>query len=125
MHEDCLPKRIRKELRRLADLAYGRELDQKLRCLADDFDLWRRKELSPWELSEQIHTFHQGPARQLFIFYRDAGESMAIGRALVDGLLRRDEVPDEVFPHVSSAVKFYSEDQCAVADPEKDPIGRG
>lgn len=107
MPQDRPPKGIRKHLRDLASLAYERELNQALGALADDFDRWRRRDLSPWNLTDKIHVFHQGPARDLFVFYRDSGEPMAVGRAVARGLLEESEIPADVFPYIAASVEFY------------------
>lgn len=62
-------KRIRKQLRELASLAYERELGEELSALAEHFDDWRSGNLSGRELSDLIHTFHQGPSRKIWSRY--------------------------------------------------------
>jgi len=89
------PKRIRRQLRELASLAYERELNRELAALAVKFERWRRGELTPWDLSERIHAFHQ----DLFVLYRDLDEGMAVGRALAGGTLEEKEIPVEVLAH--------------------------
>ncbi len=101
------PKSIRKHLQELASLAYERELNRELDALAVEFERWRRGELTPWDLSERIHAFHQGPARDLFVLYRDLDESMAVGRALAGGTLEEKEISAEVLAHIASAFEFY------------------
>jgi hypothetical protein len=101
------PKSVRKHLRELASVAYERELNRELETLAAEFERWRLGALSPWDLSERIHAFHQGPARDLFVFYRDLDEAMVVGRALAEGILEQKEIPAEVLPHVASTCEFY------------------
>lgn len=59
----------RKELRRLAGLAYERELAHELTTIEAAFRAWRAGELSPFDLSDRIHAFHNGVARDLFVTY--------------------------------------------------------
>ena len=101
------PKKIRKRLREFASLAYERELNRELDALAIEFKRWRRRELTPWDLSERIHAFHQSPARDLFVLYRDLDEGMAVGRALAGGMLEEKEIPADVLAHVASAFEYY------------------
>lgn len=50
-------------------LTYERELAKSLESLGDDFKRWRKNRISAFELSEFIHKFHNGPARDLWSFY--------------------------------------------------------
>ncbi len=117
------PKRIRKHLRELASLAYERERNRELDALAVEFERWRRGELAPWDLTERIHAFHQGPARDLFVLYRDLDEGMAVGRAVAGGTLEEKEIPADVLAHVASALEFYRAHR-ADARQEADEEGR-
>jgi hydroxypyruvate isomerase len=62
-------KRQMKELRRLADEAYRRELDAALREVAAAFGEWEAGKLSGFALSDRIHEFHNGIARDLWHNY--------------------------------------------------------
>jgi len=62
-------KSERKELKRLVELAYERELSKSLESLGEDFKRWGKTKISAFELSELIHKFHNGIARDLWSFY--------------------------------------------------------
>src|SRR2546422_6315186 len=63
------PKRIKRLLREYAAVAHEEELRRALLPVAEAFKRWEREELDSGELSEIIHKFHQGPARDLWVRY--------------------------------------------------------
>ena len=87
-------KRTRKMLRELAGVAYERELTTRLEGLAEEFDAWRAGRLSPWDLENAIHRFHNGDARDLWKKYDRLGPEESVSAAVVDGLLQLSEVPE-------------------------------
>ena len=62
-------RRHRRVLSQLANSAWDRERSVELTTLAASFDEWEAGLPSPQELSERIHTFHHGPARDLCALY--------------------------------------------------------
>ncbi|MGD0093339.1 MAG: hypothetical protein ABSE73_25770 [Planctomycetota bacterium] len=103
-----LPKRIKRQVRELADKAYERELRAHLEKLASAFDEWRAGSLGTWELTDRIHRFHDGPNRELFNKYSIGGNAhMYVAHAFVTGLLKESEVPEEVKQGIRNAIAFY------------------
>jgi hypothetical protein len=90
----------------LAELAYERELSLELTKLASDFDAWRAKEVTCWDLSDRIHEFHDGASRELYAIYNRLKPEFTVGRAVVRGLLLDDDVPPEVRPEIESSIEF-------------------
>ena len=68
---------------------------------------WRAGRLSPFELSEAIHAFHNGRARQLYVFYVEGRPATSVAHALATGTLREAEVPRELGAKVAGLVAFY------------------
>ena len=100
-----LTKSQRRRLSELAALAYQRELDSELAKLETEFRRWRSGELSPHELSELIHAFHNGPSRELFSRYDRRFRDLAVAGAVRRGVLSEVEVGSEILsllaPHLS------------------------
>jgi hypothetical protein len=71
----------------------------------------KRKELDSSELSEIIHKFHQGPARDLWVRYNTPQLEMAVAFAITTGLLSRDTIPAEVLDHLAGPMRFYEEER--------------
>lgn len=101
------PKRIRRLLREHAADAHEEELRRALLPVAEAFRRWERGELGSGELSETIHRFHQGPARQLFVRYNTPHLELAVAYAITVGILDRQKIPAELRDHLARALEFY------------------
>ena len=91
-----LTKSQRRRLHELAALAYQRDLDVELAKLEVEFTRWRAGELSPHELSDLVHDFHQGPSRKLFAKYDQRFRELNVADAIRRGVLSTDEVGAEI-----------------------------
>lgn len=85
-------KSERKELRKLAGLAYERELAKALEALEKSFRQWRKKKINAFELSDLIHKFHNGVARNLWSFYETGHTEIIVRRAIAEGIILETEV---------------------------------
>ena len=99
---------VGRALRDLAAAAHEEELRRALLPLADAFDAWRAGRLSSGDLSERIHAFHQGPARELFARYDPRLVRFAVARAIHAGILPRESVPAEVLDFLAAALEFQA-----------------
>ena len=109
-----LPKRVKRMLREHAAAAYEEELRRALLPLAEAFKKWGEGQLGSGELSELIHEFHQGPARELWVRYNPGSTSrldMPVAYAIVTGVLDRKAVPPELLEHLARAMEFYEEQE--------------
>ena len=88
-------KEQRRKLRELGGIAFERELAAELSKLEDEFRRWRADEIDAHELSERIHRFHQGPARQLFSKYDHSNIEFAVADAIHRGLITEEEAGAE------------------------------
>ena len=104
------PKHIRRLVREYAAIAHDRELAGALRRLDAEFDRWERKELSPHDLNDAIHAFHQGPARDIWAKYSTNHLEPALGFAVATGILRKDEIPEELLEHLTGWLDYYEQD---------------
>ena len=105
------PKRIKRLLREYAAAAHEEELRRALLPISEAFGRWERKELGSGELSEIIHRFHQGPARELWVRYNTPHLEMVVAFAITTGVLGRDTIPAELLEHLAGAMRFYKEEQ--------------
>lgn len=85
-------KSERKELRRLAGLAYERELAKALVSLEEDFKRWKKNKITAFELNEFIHKFHNGAARNLWSFYETGHTELSVRHAITEGIILKTEV---------------------------------
>jgi len=100
-------KAERKELRRLSGIAYARELAKELTNLQSRFTVWQHGEIDPFELSDAVHEFHQGPSRDLYKYYTIVDPSMAVARAFVDELLKESEISGAILQKLGPTIDFY------------------
>lgn len=106
MLESDIPKRVRRRLRELSARAHEEELRRALLPLSRSFDEWRKGHLSSGDLALAVHEFERGPAREMFRRYNGAPATMNVAYALREGLLRREEVEDEVIAYLAGPLAF-------------------
>jgi hypothetical protein len=111
----------RKELRQLVETAHDRELGLYLSLLEKRFAEWRRSEIGPGELSDFIHEFHDGWARDVFKIYSILKPDQLVARALGIGLLSGDEVSEGLRQTLTDAITYYREHY---AIDEDDPLSQ-
>jgi hypothetical protein len=107
------PKAVKRLVREWAAVAHERELGQALLGLRSHFDEWQRGEIAAVDLSDLIHQFHQGASREIWKRYATNHLEPAIGSAVAAGILRREELPEELLRHVAGLIEFYEADDSA------------
>jgi hypothetical protein len=110
-----VPKRIKRLLREYAAAGHEEELRRALLPVSEAFGRWARRELGSGELSEIIHRFHQGPARELWIRYNTPHLEMAVAFAITTGVLGRETIPAELLEHLAGALRFYEEERATTS----------
>ncbi len=106
---DSFGKAQRKELRRLAGVAYERELGTVLAAIEAQFQEWHAGRLDVHELSDAIHQFHNGVARDLYVTYTRLEPQVAVAQAVARKVLRDDEVPATLREALRNLITFYQE----------------
>lgn len=104
-------KRIKRLIREYAVQAHEVELGQALGELEQQFAAWRNGHISPFELSDHIHAFHQGPARELWGRYNARIDDTLVAHAIVTGLLPRETIPAELLAALEPIIAFYEAEQ--------------
>jgi hypothetical protein len=105
------PKPIKRLIRECAARAYEVELGQALGELDQQFAAWRNGQISAFELSDHIHTFHQGPARDLWSRYNARIDDTLVAHAIVTGLLPRETIPADRLEALQPIMAFYERKQ--------------
>lgn len=106
-----IPKRVKRLLRECAAAAHEEELRRALLPVAEAFKRWEMGELGSGELSDLIHRFHQGPARDLYLRYNTNDLEAPVAHAVVAGILDRAAVPTAVLDHVARMIHFYESER--------------
>lgn len=81
-----------KEVRKLAGLAYERELAKAVGDLQAQFESWRRGEMDVFALNERIHQFHHGISRDLYKQYVLGEASWNLAAAIRNNVVKESEV---------------------------------
>jgi len=92
INKDHFTKLERKELRRLAGLAYERELAKALETLEENFRQWKKNKITVFELSDFIHRFHNGIARDLWSFYTTGHTELSVKHAITEVIILKTEI---------------------------------
>jgi hypothetical protein len=98
----------RKHLRRLVDVAYERELRKELGALEESFHQWRSGSINAYDLSQVIHEFHDGSARDLYVTYNRLKPDVLVARALARGVLTETDVAPGIRDALQSQIEYYS-----------------
>jgi len=105
-----IPKRVKRLLREYAAVAHEEELRRALLPLAEALKRWEHGSLDSGELSDLIHRFHQGPARELFLRYNASNLVAPVAYAIAAGIVNRTAVPGELLEHLSGMIEFYEKE---------------
>jgi len=128
-------REMRKQIGQLAGLAHDRELGLFLSELEEHFRDWREGRIGPSELSDFIHEFHDGWARDVFKTYTLSKRDQVVARAIGIGLLKESEVAEAIQHALAGLIAHYRDnypidkndplsrlrDQACSMDAAKDP----
>ena len=108
MLENGLTKKQRKEMRELQGLAWRRELEDELGILENHFASWREGLIDTFELSDQIHRFHNGVSRDLFKYYSGNDYMFTVPGAIAKGRIDESEVSKELLEIISEDIEPFT-----------------
>jgi hypothetical protein len=94
-HWDELTKKQKKHIREMAGVAYEREMSAALDKLLASFQKWKQGKISPFDLDERIHEYHNGTARELYKQYATGDPDMAVMLALARGVVKIEELNED------------------------------
>ena len=88
-------KQRRKKTRELVATAYLRELTAALTALAARVAAWRAGQIDVFQLNEEVHAYHNGPARDLWKKYNMPAD-LLLTLLVAGGVIQKDEVPADL-----------------------------
>ena len=91
-----LTKEQKRQARELATLAREAELVEALEELHALFSDWRKGRIDAFQLSDAIHQFHDGQARDLFKMYNGLRPEDLAARAIAHELVPPAEIPRDL-----------------------------
>ena len=102
-------KSERKELRKLSELAYKRELNSAINDLYNKFKEWEKGSIDSFKLDHEIHKYHNGISRELYKKYDDNDLiDITIGWAIAKGILEKSEVSDNLINKLHLIIERYN-----------------
>jgi hypothetical protein len=96
-------------LRQLAGQAWESELSQELEALFKAFGRWANKELSAFELSDQIHEFHNGVSRDLYSRYTGSNPLPVVCGAIAVGILSEESLGPSLKEKLGPVIQAFRE----------------
>jgi len=105
------PKHLKRLVREWAAIAHDRELAKALLELGGHFDRWTRGEIGAFELNNLVHRFHDGASREIWKTYATNRLEPAVAFAIATGVLRREELPDQLLHHVAGLIGLYETEE--------------
>jgi hypothetical protein len=100
-------KPIKRLMRQYLTEAYERELQRELAKLEQNFAEWRSGQIGSGELSDRLHQYERGPSRDLYKRYNYREEDMTLAYVIVGGVLRREEIPDNLLEALTRQLSYY------------------
>jgi hypothetical protein len=90
-----LTKSQKKHLQQLAGQCYEKEMSLALEVLYEEFQKWKKSEITAWDLNEKIHEHHNITARELWKIYEQINDpSLAVALALTKGIIKIEDVQE-------------------------------
>jgi len=102
-----MTKRQQRMLRELAALAHERALGSALKSLREEFERWERQEIDAFQLNDRIHEFHNRTGRKIYLFHVGTDPQLVVARAIVDKILTREEVGDELMGELDRTIETF------------------
>ncbi|MBW2689292.1 MAG: hypothetical protein JRC99_05110 [Deltaproteobacteria bacterium] len=103
-----MTKSQKKHLRQLAGQCYEKEMTLVLESLYEDFKKWEKSEITPWDLNDKIHQYHDGTARELYKLYEGLNDPrVALAQAVAKGIIKIEDVPENCRPLLTDLIDFY------------------
>lgn len=98
-------KTVKQRIRALGAIAHERKLTGALAELEREFVRWREGALDAFELSDRIHAFHDGTAREIWKAYAsNAMLDAQVAHDIAAGTIAADEAGTEVLAALEPAI---------------------
>jgi hypothetical protein len=81
-----------------------------LEVLAENFEAWKKKNISTWDLNQLIHEYHNDIARELYKSYTMNDPIFSVAFGVAQGLISLNDVDKTCREKVSSLSAAISKD---------------
>ena len=89
-----LTKADKKKVRQLAGIAWERELRHEILGIMTAINEMENGSLSPFDVNDRIHKFHNGASRELYKQYSESLPWLGVSRAYFDRVLTDNDLVD-------------------------------
>jgi len=87
-------RKIDKQMRELAQLAYERDLSRCIDVLHAQMSEWKDGRMTVWDIEQSIHEFHNKIARSLYRSYAMNDTFLAVAFGVAQGVLSLNDIPE-------------------------------
>ena len=103
-----LSKSQKKHLRQLAKDCYEKEMSLALEVLYEDFQKWKKSEISTWDLKDKIIEHHDETARELWRVYEQVNDpSFGVSSAVAKGIIQIEDIQENCRELVERKIEAY------------------
>ena len=118
-----LTKADKKKVRQLAGIAWERELRHEILGIMTAINEMENGSLSPFDVNDRIHKFHNGASRDLYRQYSESLPWLGVCRAFFDRVLTDDDLVDAsdevragIAEYLASFARLEAEEEAAIDD---------
>lgn len=102
-------KSERAALRELAGEAWEAELHEALGELFEEFCKWADDGISSLDLTDKIHEFHKGIAKELYGRYTNLEAEITVSRAVAFGFIDEKRLPESLHAKLADRIECFRE----------------
>ena len=101
---------LKKEMNRLADIVFQRELDTELTKINADFKKWEKGTINSFQLNDLIHKYHEDVSQHLWKLYQQQPEFL-VARALANNTIKNEETNPIILKALKDKMAFFKIDK--------------
>jgi hypothetical protein len=94
-------------LRSLVAEAWAEELNHSLEEQFENFMKWADDAMSPFEVVEEMHIFHNGIARELYKKYAGPLVSTTVAKAIAENHIKESDLTDGLLGKLKSEIATF------------------
>jgi hypothetical protein len=106
-HEKPIPFKM--EMRRLAGIAYQRELDLELTEVYKEFKKWEKGKLDCFKLNDVIHKYHDETARYLWKLNHMKPDYLT-ARGIGKNIIKNEEVNPKIMEYLKDKIEYIRQE---------------
>lgn len=95
------------QLKQFASEAWEAELTRELEELFERFCIWADDGISAFDLSEEIHEFHNGVSRELYKCYSGLPPESAVARAIAMDVLSEQSLDPSLLEKLRPSIESF------------------